>query len=421
MTTSDNRKSPLYDLIAARKDPDAPASELLGRALEAMRTHLGMDVAYVSEFVGDRSVFREVRAPGHEDRLKPGDSLPLDDVYCRHVLEGRLPELIPDTSQVPLAASLPITKAASINSHVSVPIRLSDGEPYGMFCCVGFQANPTLQQRDLQMMRAFADLAAFEINREIDGKKAAEAVAERVRGTIDDRSFSVVYQPIWDVRTGRPVGLECLTRFSALPSRTPDLWFKEAASAGLGTELELVAMHTALGALSSGLPASCYLAVNASPATIETDDFKAMFKSVDLSRIVLEVTEHAHVESYEALLEALEPLRSNGLRVAVDDAGAGYSGLCHILRLHPDIIKLDMALTRHIDLDPARQALASALIGFAEKTDSRIVAEGVETESELKTLGLLGATYAQGYLLGRPMPLDRAVLLFGSKRSVAAA
>jgi EAL domain-containing protein (putative c-di-GMP-specific phosphodiesterase class I) len=105
----------------------------------------------------------------------------------------------------------------------------------------------------------------------------------------------------------------------------------------------------------------------------------------------------------------LQPLRQCGLKLAVDDAGAGYSSLRHILNLRPDFIKLDVDLIRHIDLDPARRALASALIAFARDTSSNIIAEGVETVSEFATLQSLGVEQAQGYFLGRPMPLDKAL------------
>lgn len=126
-------------------------------------------------------------------------------------------------------------------------------------------------------------------------------------------------------------------------------------------------------------------------------------------RIVIEITEHSDVENYEQLLRALLPLRQRGFRLAVDDAGAGYSSLRHILNLQPDFIKLDMGLIRNIDVDPARRALASALIGFARETGSVIIAEGVETASEFETLQLIGVEQVQGYFLGRPMPLECAL------------
>ena len=119
-----------------------------------------MEIAYISEFVENESVFRTVDAPGLEAMIKPGDKRSLDDVYCRHILAGRLPEVMPDTADFPLAAAMPITQAVPIGAHVSVPVRLKDGSVYGMFCCLSPQANRSLNGRDLQVMRAFADLAA---------------------------------------------------------------------------------------------------------------------------------------------------------------------------------------------------------------------------------------------------------------------
>lgn len=410
---AEESKNVLLNLMASAADGNSPGGATVKRALAVIRSHLGMEVAYVSEFVDNQSVFREVDAPGLEALIKPGDSRSLDDVYCRHILSGRLPELIPDTAANPIAAAMPITKAANIGSHMSVPIRLADGSTYGMFCCLGFHANPTLNQRDLGMMKAFAELAAFDINRDIDIKKAATDKVASINNVIASNLFTIAYQPIWHVAGNRPVGLECLTRFPAQPPRSPDLWFNEAAEAGLGPELELAAIRMALRAFNNALPETAYLAVNASPATVVSGDLAAAFDGLPLDRIVLEVTEHAHVGDYDRLVAALTPLRQRGVRLAIDDAGAGYSGLQHILQLRPDIIKLDMSLTRHIDLDPARRALAAALIAFARDTDSQIVAEGVETASELKTLASLGVQMAQGYHLGRPMALDSAAALFG--------
>jgi EAL domain-containing protein (putative c-di-GMP-specific phosphodiesterase class I) len=133
----------------------------------------------------------------------------------------------------------------------------------------------------------------------------------------------------------------------------------------------------------------------------------------DLSRVVLEITEHTTVEDYAKLHEVLRPLRERGMRLSIDDAGAGYSSFRHILRLRPDFIKLDISLTRDIDSDRGRRALAAALIGFARETGAELIAEGVETESELATLRKLGVHKAQGYLLGRPAPFETAQRLAG--------
>jgi EAL domain-containing protein (putative c-di-GMP-specific phosphodiesterase class I) len=399
----------LYGLIASMSQA-APQNGMVKRSLQAIRTHLDMEVAYVSEFVGDRIVFREVDAPGLEAMVKPGDSRSLDEVYCRHILEGRLPELIPDTSAEPVAMAMPITRAVPIGKHMSVPIRMQDGSVYGMFCCLGFKADHSLHERDMQMMKVFAELAAFEIGRELEAAKMGKEKEDRIRTVIEKNQIAMVYQPIWDLNRHSPVGFECLARFSGGPSRSPDKWFMEAAEIGLGTLLELAAIRLAQSSLPS-FPADIYLAVNASPKTILSGELADTLNGLQAERIVLEITEHAHVEDYEGLLRALEPLRGRGIRLAVDDAGAGFSSLQHILQLRPDLIKLDMALTRHINLDPARRALASALVAFARNTNSRIIAEGVETASELDALRSIGIEKAQGYFLGRPMPFDDAAKL----------
>jgi EAL domain-containing protein (putative c-di-GMP-specific phosphodiesterase class I) len=386
----------------------------LERAVRAIRTHFGLQVAYASEFVGETMVLREVDAPGLEQVAHRGATFPLDSVYCRHILAGRLPELIPDTSAEPLAMALPITAALPIGAHMSVPIRLPDGTVYGMFCCIGFQPDPSLNTRDLQMMRAFADLAAHEIHDQVAQDRQAQERDARIQAVIESGAFFIAYQPIWSIQPRRPVGFECLARFNGSPNRPPNVWFAEAAEVGRGAALEIAAIRLALRALAD-LPADIYLAVNASPETVMDPGFEAAFAGLPPRRIVLEVTEHASVASYEGLVERLAGLRAGGMRLAVDDAGAGYSGLHHILRLRPDLIKLDMALTRNIDSDPARQALATALVGFAQETDSRIIAEGVETAAELEMLHALGVERAQGYFLGRPMNAAAMAAMFPAR------
>ena len=138
----------------------------------------------------------------------------------------------------------------------------------------------------------------------------------------------------------------------------------------MGTALELAAIRKGLSALAS-LPADIYIAVNISPETILSGDLPDALKGVPAEQILLEITEHAHIEEYERLLRALQPLRVRGVRLAENDAGAGYSGLQHILQIHPDFIKLDMALTRNINLDPARKALAAALASWRTKAAAR--------------------------------------------------
>jgi EAL domain-containing protein (putative c-di-GMP-specific phosphodiesterase class I) len=319
--------------------------------------------------------------------------------------------------------SMPITKAASIGAHVSIPILLPDGQPYGMFCCLGFQADNSLNERDLQTMKAFAEIASFEINRELEAERCIQEKCARINTAINENELSIVFQPIWDVEAMRPVGFECLARFSATPYRSPDRWFEEAAEVGLGPALELDAIRRAVKTISR-FPSTIYLGVNVLPAVILGGKLAEVFRDAPLERVIVEITEHSTVDNYDELLAVLRPLRERGLRLAVDDAGAGYSSLRHILNMQPDFIKLDITLTRNIDLDPARKALAQALVGFALDTGSKIIAEGVERPSELEALRSIGVRKVQGYLLGRPANLEDALGVFSTnlaERKAAAA
>jgi EAL domain-containing protein (putative c-di-GMP-specific phosphodiesterase class I) len=303
---------------------------------------------------------------------------------------------------------LPVTRALPVGAHLSVPIKLKDGSVYGTFCCFSFTPDLSLNQRDLGMMRVFADLAADVIERNLEKSKQRDEKARRIQSVISGDGLSIVYQPIINVAQEKVVGFESLTRFSATPLRSPDVWFNETASVGMGAQLEMRAVELAMAALDS-LPQDVYLSFNVSPEALINGDLRRVLEGMPLERLVLEVTEHATIDEYSDLTNALAPLRTRGLRLAVDDAGAGFASFRHILRLQPDIIKLDMSLTRDIDTDAARRALAAALIRFAHETGSKIVAEGVETASELSVLRSLGVNKAQGYFLGRPAPLANAL------------
>ena len=157
------------------------------------------------------------------------------------------------------------------------------------------------------------------------------------------------------------------------------------------------------------MPEPLFLAVNASAATILGGGLEPTCAARACPRLVVELTEHVPVEDYGALEAAVSTLRARGLRLAVDDTGAGYAGFRHLLGLRPEIVKLDLSLTQGIDGDPVRRALASALVRFTADTGAHLIAEGIETEAELGTLRDLGVEWGQGFLLGRPQPLDRAL------------
>ncbi|MBD8729710.1 sensor domain-containing phosphodiesterase [Pseudomonas sp. CFBP 13710] len=392
----------LMDLVAL-KPLSATEAGCVDRVLRAMRTHLGMDVAFVSHFRQTDRVFTHVDAAALIP-LSPGDVLEMSAGYCRGVVSGELPGIIRDTGQLPAAMAIPQTPGLPIGAHMSVPIHLSDGRLYGTFCCFSHAPDPGLTERDLKMMKVFAELIAERLESDLQMVRDHDDKALRVLDVIQSQQPRVVYQPIYDLHTMHVAGWECLSRFNGQPARTPDVWFKEAAEVGLGKELECLAVAVALAGLARLAPGT-YLSINCSPELVLSGRLLGLFKNYPAERLVLEITEHAVVQDYASLQVALQPLRLRGVRVAIDDAGAGYASMRHILQVRPDIIKLDMSLTRGIDQDFQRRAMASALIAFARETGSVIVAEGVETEAELAQLKRLGAANAQGFLLGRPQPL----------------
>jgi len=375
--------------------------DVIANALAFVRSHLGMEVAYLSEFVGEDLVFRAVNAPGLEDMISVGNSMPLDDVYCRHILAGRLPELIPDTDRVPFTQKIPLTKNLPIRSHVSIPIRLSNDDVYGMFCCLSRKPRPSLNRRDLEVMRAFASLSADQVNARLSTDIALGAKRDAIETVLNTRAFDIALQPILRLQDQGTAGFEALCRFTPKPYRPPNLWFDDAGDVGLQVDLELRVIEVALAMLPA-LPNDCYLSVNTSPGTLATGRLSHLIERVDGNRVLVEITEHAAIQDLDVLLMEIDRLRDLGARIAVDDAGAGYSGLQQIIRLRPDVIKLDMSLTQDVDKDLARRSLTSAMVQFAKDTNAHVVAEGIETEAEMQTLRMLGVTMGQGYYLGRP-------------------
>ena len=223
----------------------------------------------------------------------------------------------------------------------------------------------------------------------------------RVQAALQGDCLRPVYQPIVNIHTNQPSGWEALSRFNLAPYRPPDQWFAEAEAVGLGGQLEIHAIRAAL-AQSGALPVDAFLSVNVSPDTLLTSEFSAVVAALDGTRLVVEVTEHAAVEDYELLKRAIDRLRLKGVRLAIDDAGAGFASLKHIVKLLPEFVKLDLFLIRNIDSDPAKRALTSALVAFGGQIGSRLIAEGVETAAELTALADLGVDHAQGYHLGMP-------------------
>ncbi len=394
--------------------------DMMTDLLRSVRKALGMEVAFVSEFTGDLRVFRFVDSEPGFMPLTAGMAGPLDESYCKLVCEGLLPRVVRNAQDQAAVAHIAATRDLPVGAHLSVPIRFSDGRLYGTFCCFSRGADPTLNERDLAVLNTFADFATRMLERTYLAEASRAQVRTRLARTTRDNLFEIHYQPLFAIAGGALVGHEALARFprdpetamptqapeaQALADRPPDAWFRDALQAGMLEPFELAVLRKALAGLPR-LPPGTYLSMNVSPETIIAGHIDALLSGLPLDRLVLEITEHTSVTDYPLIAERLARVRAAGLRLAVDDAGAGFSSFRHILHLEPDIIKLDASLIQRIDVDRGRRALAAALIRFAEEIGSHVVAEGVETSAELQVLRALKVDEAQGFLLGRPAPLE---------------
>jgi diguanylate cyclase (GGDEF)-like protein len=243
-----------------------------------------------------------------------------------------------------------------------------------------------------QTRRYAANLAARPSR--ADERGEVEALLRR-----GESAIRPVFQPVLELATGRVCGYEALARVDARPERRPDQWFAQAHRCGLGAELEALALRAALAIADR--PAGTFLALNVSPTGLLAPPVQDALPA-DLSDVVIELTEHELFAAEEALEARLADLRARGARVALDDAGSGYAGLQQVIRVAPDILKIDRALVHGAHADPSRYALLEALVSFAETTGAAVCGEGVEDLADLHALADLDATYAQGYALARP-------------------
>jgi EAL domain-containing protein (putative c-di-GMP-specific phosphodiesterase class I) len=220
----------------------------------------------------------------------------------------------------------------------------------------------------------------------------------------DPSLVELVAQPIVDLRRGDVVGYEALSRFRVEPRLSPDRVFAEAERQGLGAALDAVVVRKAL-TLFESQPSNCFLSINVEPGhLLRSELLGVLCEPRSLGGIVLELTEHREVTDVPALLKVLDQLRGRGAIIAVDDAGSGYSGLRQLLELRPQLLKVDRELVTNVHEDAAKLAMIQMLGELVGRLDGWLLAEGVETENELRVLSQLGVPLAQGYFLARPAP-----------------
>lgn len=221
-------------------------------------------------------------------------------------------------------------------------------------------------------------------------------------GAVDAVGVQPVFQPIVDVARGTVAGYEALIRFPGYSVRNPETWFAAAHEAGVGADLQAMALRLGLQSRER-LPQNTFLTVNIGPEVLTDPAVRAVFAEAGrLDGLVVELTEHFAIDDLDGILAELERLRRRGALIAVDDAGSGYAGLSRMLLLRPSMIKLDRELVTGLDHSEAKRALVEMVGTFAGRMDAWLLAEGIEREEELRALSSLGVPLAQGFYLGRP-------------------
>ncbi|MDQ1060670.1 EAL domain-containing protein (putative c-di-GMP-specific phosphodiesterase class I) [Arthrobacter globiformis] len=262
---------------------------------------------------------------------------------------------------------------------------------------------------------ANAENGAVPVSEQSQGVAAPEPVPftrrsrNRIEAILADKMLMTAFQPIRQLPEGHVIGVEALTRFVSDDGASADHWFNEAESVGLGTDLELAALHRALSA-AQAVPDHMFIALNLTPATCADPRIPGLLEHSQLAmdRIVIDLNGAVPLELYPTLTAAIAPLRRRGLRIAVNGAEVGFTSMDQVLELHPDVIKLDRSFIAGIEDSPGQRLRAAAMAELARYIDAAIGAQGVETPEELEAVTELGMAAAQGYLLGRPSvhPLD---------------
>lgn len=377
------------------------AQDWVHRLLELARVRLGMELSWVSRIVEDKAVVEAVSGAVDGLPITSGFTSPLGDSYTVRLRGGSAPPVITSPAHDPVARDLPV------GAYVGVPLQRPTGEVYGTLSCINRDPDPGVRLRDAQFLHLLADLMTELLDRgdsRQDRRRLDEETRSQVRAVIDQGGPAIVLQSIHALPNLRIIGYEALARFD--DGEAPDAWFARARDAGMGIDLELAALTNALTYMDC-LGPDQFMGVNISPDAVLHPGLAAALADAPLGQLVLEITEHEKVHDFEGLRTTMDHWRRRGVCFAVDDAGAGYSGMRQLIELRPELIKLDRSITRGLDVDPARFAMATALAAFAREIGSGLVAEGVETVDELAKAQELQIPLAQGYHLGPPAPPPR--------------
>ena len=288
------------------------------------------------------------------------------------------------------------------------PILTDDGGAVGLLLAAS--TAPGYRERVtgwLPLVSDFAGVASALLTPNLRAGRVAADERDRLESIIAERQFVSVFQPIVEMESRKVTGYEALTRFG--DDSPPNVVFARAAAIGLGVELELACLRSSLDA-GVGLPATSWLSLNVSPELVTNRSSLRDLVQHNGRDLIFEITERMPITDYAGMRAAIESLGPS-VQLAIDDAGAGYASLRHIIELRPSVVKLDIGLIRGVDADPVRQAMVAGMVHFATEIGCMLVAEGVETVDEAQALTELGVRMGQGFLFARPAPV--AELLAG--------
>ncbi len=295
-------------------------------------------------------------------------------------------------------SSLRRVATSPLTAMAIVPMRTSTVMLGAIVVCTEVPDGVPFLAARLPTLESFGAVASALLAPSMVSRQRRGEVRGDLEAVLADGAFQPVFQPVIDLASGNIVGHEALTRFH--DGTRPDRRFADADAVGLGLDLEAACLSAAIAA-SSKLPEGGWLSLNVSPALLLEQDSLRKCLHAHRGPVVLEVTEHVAIENYAAISDAVASIGAD-VRLAVDDAGAGFASFRHILELRPDYVKLDIGLVRGIDHDDVRQALVAGIVYFSKKSGCRLIAEGIETPGERDQLRSLGVDLGQGYLLGRP-------------------
>ncbi|HEV7461265.1 MAG TPA: diguanylate cyclase [Solirubrobacteraceae bacterium] len=378
--------------------------------------HVEGDVALQRAAAALRDVTRRTdtlaRIGGEEFAVIAPDS----DERSAFVLAERMRCAVRDTfagEPVALTASFGL---AAMPNHASDPDGLVGAADDALYAAKELGRDRTvIHSAELRAVAPVSKVAHAERDAEVDARliEGREALAaqpawlhvpedgerDEIVALLDEGAIVPVFQPIVALTTGHVVGYEALARFPALPDRGPDVVFAQAYRCGLGPELEAASLRAALRC--DGRPEGAFLAVNVRPSALTAATVRAALPD-DLRGIVVEVTEQELAPDEQGMAGELDDLRARGALIAVDDAGSAYASLHRVMRMRPDIIKLDRPLVADISVRADKAALVEALVGFAHRTGAAVCAEGIEELDDLGALADLDVHYGQGYAIARP-------------------